>query len=79
MFFFVADHFPCSWDSCFNLNKIEGEKKEPHKVLGFGGAADIKWRHSRRGNAGLVLYYIPALFSGKSHPCATLGVAFCYF
>lgn len=30
MFFFVAvlDHFPCSWDSCFNLNKIEGEKKK---------------------------------------------------
>lgn len=71
MFFFVAvlDHFPCSWDSLgsFNLNKIEGEKKEPHKVLGFGGAADIKWRHSRRGNAGLVLSFQHCLVGNLIH------------
>lgn len=57
----VLDHCPCSWDisGSFNLNKVEREKNpKTHKVLGFGEAANIKWRHSRRasgeGNSGLV-------------------------
>lgn len=39
MFFLVAvlDHFPCSWDclGSFNLNKIEGEKKNLVRCWGL--------------------------------------------